>query len=294
MALETILCDGLSASIDSMGAQLMSLKVADAEYLWQGNPDFWPRRAPVLFPCVGCLKDDASESAQGPVHLKRHGIARLYDHEVVSNDGKKVVFELTSSEKTKEAFPFDFKLNMEYEVDGTSLTQTFRVTNTGDVELPFTLGGHPAFNVPVPGADDESFEDYKLVFAEPWCAKTPKIDEAGLHDFSRMTTLFEDAREMDLSHAQIEQLLTLVFCDVPNYRVSLVGKKSGHGVELEFPGFDYLGVWTASADAPFVAIEPWHGCADAYDESGKFEDKRDTIELAPGCETELAFTITPF
>ena len=101
MALETISCGELSASIDPAGAQLMNLKVADAEYLWQGDPDFWPRRAPVLFPCVGCLKDDASMSAQGPVHLKRHGIARLYDHKVVSNDGKKVVFELTSNEKTK-------------------------------------------------------------------------------------------------------------------------------------------------------------------------------------------------
>ena len=225
----------------------------------------------------------------------RHGIARLFDHEVVSNDGKKVVFELTSSEKTKEAYPFGFKLNMEYEVDGTSLTQNLPSDEYRGRRATVYPWRTPRLQRPrSPAPTTSRFEDYKLVFAEPWCAKTPKIDEAGLHDFSEMTTLFEDAREMDLSHAQIEQLLTLVFCDVPNYRVSLVGKKSGHGVELEFPGFDYLGVWTASVDAPFVAIEPWHGCADAYDESGKFEDKRDTIELAPGCETELAFTITPF
>ncbi|MDO4848215.1 MAG: aldose 1-epimerase family protein [Coriobacteriia bacterium] len=294
MALTTITKDGLTATIDSMGAQLMSLRVGEAEYLWQGNPEFWPRRAPVLFPIVGCLKGDAAESAQGPVRLKRHGIARLYDHKVVENTGSSVTFELPSTDETRAAYPYDFRLNMTYAVDGTSLAQTFEVANTGDVDLPFTLGGHPAFNVPVPGAENEAFDDYKLVFPKKWTASVPKIDDAGLHDFSQMTTLFEDSDEMDLSHALIDELLTIVFCDVPGNRVSLVGKKSGHGVELEFPGFDYLGVWSASSTAPFVAIEPWHGCASAYDESDSFEDKRDTIVLAPGESTALTFTVTPF
>ena len=235
MALTTITKDGLTATINSMGAQLMSLKVDEAEYLWQGDPEFWPRRAPVLFPIVGCLKGDAAESAQGPVRLKRHGIARLYDHEIAENTGSSVTFELTSTEETRAAYPYDFRLNMTYAVDGTSLAQTFEVTNTGDVDLPFTLGGHPAFNVPVPGAENEAFDDYKLVFPKKWTASVPKIDDAGLHDFSQMTTLFEDSDEMDLSHALIDELLTIVFCDVPGNRVSLVGKKSGHGVELEFP-----------------------------------------------------------
>ena len=294
MALIAITKDGLTATIDSMGAQLMSLKVDEAEYLWQGDPEFWPRRAPVLFPIVGCLKGDAAVSAQGPVRLKRHGIARLYDHEVAEKTGSSVTFELTSTDETRAAYPYDFRLNMTYAVDGTSLAQTFEVTNTGDVDLPFTLGGHPAFNVPVPGSGEEAFDDYKLVFPKKWTASVPKIDDAGLHDFSQMTTLFEDSDEMDLSHALIDELLTIVFCDVPGNRVSLVGKKSGHGVELEFPGFDYLGVWSASSTAPFVAIEPWHGCASAYDEGDRFEDKRDTIVLVPGESTALTFTVTPF
>lgn len=294
MSFTTIKKDGLEATIDSMGAQLMSLKVGDAEYLWQGDPEFWARRAPVLFPNVGCLINDTAVSEQGPVNLKRHGIARLYDHAVAEADESSVTYELLSSEETLAAYPYDFKLNMGYAVDGTSLTQSFKVTNTGDVPLPFTLGGHPAFNVPVPGAEGESFDDYKLVFPEAWTANVPKIDEAGIHDFGKMTTLFENAREMDLTHDLIDRLLTIVFCDIPQNRVTLVGKKSGHGVEVEFPGFDYLGVWSASSTAPFVAIEPWHGCASAIDEGERFEDKRDTIVLAPGETTELAFTITPF
>ncbi len=295
MATLTTITDGsLSATIDAQGAQLMSLATGDGEYLWQGDERWWPRRAPVLFPIVGCLRNDRAVSAQGEVSLKRHGIARLYEHTVVDRTPQSVTYELVSTDETRAAYPYDFRLNMTYSVEDGRLTQTFAVTNTGTVELPFTLGGHPAFNVPVPGGEGESFSDYELVFPERWTARVPAIDEAGLHDFSRMRELFRDADRLPLSHELIEQLLTLVFVDVPGRSVRLVGAKSGHGVELDFEGFGYLGVWSASADAPFVAIEPWVGCATAYDESDVFEEKRGMLTLAPGASTERAFSIRPF
>ena len=291
----TTICSGdLTATVDSMGAQLMSLTCAGAEYLWQGDPKFWPRRAPVLFPIVGCLKNDEAMSAAGPVHLKRHGLARTNEHSIVERSESSVTFQLDSDEATRELYPFDFRLNMTYSTDGTSLAQRFAVTNTGDVDLPFTQGGHPAFNVPMPGAEGERFDDYALVFAERWSPEVPVIDERGLHDFGRMTRLMDNDRELPLSHELIERHATLVFHDVPKNRVTLVGTRSNHGVELEFDGFDYLGVWTASPEAPFLAVEPWHGCATAYDESDRFEDKRSTITLAPDERAELAFTVTPF
>ena len=291
----TTICSGdLTATVDSMGAQLVNLTCAGAEYLWQGDPKFWPRRAPVLFPIVGCLKNDEAMSAAGPVHLKRHGLARTNEHSIVERSESSVTFQLDSDEATRELYPFDFRLNMTYSTDGTSLAQRFAVTNTGDVDLPFTLGGHPAFNVPMPGAEGERFDDYALIFAERWSPEVPVIDERGLHDFGRMTRLMDNDRELPLSHELIERHATLVFHDVPKNRVTLVGTRSNHGVELEFDGFDYLGVWTASTEAPFLAVEPWHGCATAYDESDRFEDKRSTITLAPGERAELAFTVTPF
>ena len=45
----------LSAAVDPMGAQLLSLQLDGCEYLWQGDPRFWARRAPVLFPIVGAI-----------------------------------------------------------------------------------------------------------------------------------------------------------------------------------------------------------------------------------------------
>ena len=283
----------VSASIDANGAQLMSLKLGDGEYLWQGDERFWPRRAPVLFPIVGCLRNDFAMSSQGEVHLQRHGVARLYEHAVVEQTPSCVTYELISTGETRAAFPFDFRLNMRYAIEGDALVQSFLVTNTGSVDLPFTLGGHPAFNVPVPGEDGASFSDYELVFPERWTAEVPTIDEKGLHDFSHMHQIMRDSDRLQLTHELIDRLLTVVFVDVPGRDVKLLGP-SGHGVEVSFDGFDYLGVWTASSDSPFVAIEPWVGCATAYDESDVFEEKRGTIVLAPDESCERSFSMRPF
>lgn len=291
--LTTISSGDLEATIDSMGAQLMSLRLGGGEYLWQGDERFWPRRAPVLFPIVGVLRDGRARSARGEVTLGRHGIARLYEHSVVSVTPSSVTYELASSEQTRAAYPYDFRLSMTYAVSGGRLVQTFEVDNTGDAALPFTLGGHPAFNVPAPGCAGEAFSDYRLVFPEAWTARAPRIDEAGMHDFSQMTELFRKASVLPLSHDLFERMLTVVLLDVPGRSVRLEGP-SGHGVEVDFDGFDFLGVWTAGPEAPFVAIEPWTGCATAYDESDVFEEKRGTVMLEPGETYARSFSMRPF
>lgn len=110
----------LSAAVDPMGAQLLSLQLDGCEYLWQGDPRFWARRAPVLFPIVGSLRDGRAESVQGSCVMGRHGIARNYEHAVVDRaaDGSSVTFELRDSDETRAAYPYGFKLNMTYAITG--------------------------------------------------------------------------------------------------------------------------------------------------------------------------------
>jgi galactose mutarotase-like enzyme len=131
MSNTTISKGGLSATISSKGAELTSLALDGREYLWQADPTFWGKHAPVLFPIVGSLRGDEAESAQGTCRMPRHGLARINEHRVaeVAEDGSAVTFEFTSSPETLEAYPYEFKLNMTYAITGeATLTQTFSST----------------------------------------------------------------------------------------------------------------------------------------------------------------------
>ena len=50
----------LTVQVKKAGAELCSVKdTAGAEYLFDANPAYWGRSAPVLFPFVGSLRDKA-------------------------------------------------------------------------------------------------------------------------------------------------------------------------------------------------------------------------------------------
>lgn len=292
MSIATIRSGNLEASIDSAGAQLVSLKLSGTEYLWQRDPKWWPRSAPILFPIVGVLRDGFATSKAGDIHLSRHGIARNLEHAVERQTESLVGYAVSSDPETEKAFPYSWELRMVFEAKEGALFQTYQVRNTGDVTLPFTLGGHPAFNVPVLGTG-EDFSDYELRFEEPWDIETAGITEEGLEDFGHITKLGH-SEKLPLTHELFERHLTLTLHDVPQSSVKLEGTKSGHGVELSFEGFPYLGVWSAENKAPFVAVEPWVGVATATDETDEFEKKRGMLFLEPGQELSRTFSMRPF
>ena len=292
MSTTTITNGGVTAVLSSHGAELVSLKKGGDEYLWQADPRWWTGQAPILFPMVGSLRGEQATSAQGPVALRRHGLARDYEHEVVNATASSVTFQLVDSAQTREGYPYAFKLNMTYALsDEGVLSQTFRVENTGDVDLPFSVGGHPAFNIPAPGTKGEFFSDYELVFAQPWSCVAPKIAEGGLLTYDTAFTVFEDADVLPITRELFADDAVML-TDVPGNTVTLRSRVSGRGVKVDFPGFKYIGVWSAAGDAPFVALEPWTGHATLTSEDDVFEHKRDITTLAPGAVDERTFTVT--
>ena len=290
----TISKGGVSAKISSMGAELTSLSLDGREYLWQADPAFWGKHAPVLFPIVGSLRNDEAQSARGVCRMPRHGLARINEHRVaeVAEDGSSVTFEFASTPETLEAYPYNFKLNMTYAVTGeATLTQTFAVTNAGDAPMPFSVGGHPAFNVPAPGSDDEVFEDYAIEFTEPWTCEAPTIAEGGLLTYDMTTTPVENADTLPISR-ELFALDAVMLTDVPGNTLTLRGTKSGRGVRVDFPDFRYIGIWSAQGESPFVALEPWTGHATLTSEDDVFEHKRDITTLAPGQSASYTFSMT--
>lgn len=291
----TIENKNLSVKIASLGAQLNSISLNGREYLWQGDPKWWPRRAPVLFPIVGSLRGGEAESAAGTCRMGRHGLARNLEHKILRQTAEAVTYELTSIADTLEQYPYDFCLCMTYRITAPgTLENRFAVTNTGKHPMPFVLGGHPAFQVPAGQAEGEAFEDYELRFTkEMTCTSPVLVGEDGLLDFTNQIPVLHNASVLPLSHRLFDHD-ALVFEQVPNNTITLIGGKSEHGVRVDFPGFDYLGVWSAAGDAPFVALEPWTGCSTATDEDNCFEHKRGMRSLAPGKTAEYAFSISVF
>ena len=292
MAIISLASGAVSAAINTQGAELTSLALDGVEYLWQADARWWNRQAPVLFPIVGSLRDDKAISAEGPVSLGRHGLARNYEHKVVAQSADAVTFEFTDTDETRTLFPYAFRLNMTYALTGpASLTQTFRVENTGDKVLPFSVGGHPAFNVPVPGTEDEAWEDFVLEFAEPWTYDSPGIGEGGLFSYDVTMPVVKEADHVAMTRSLFDYD-TIMLEDVPGDTVTLRGTKTGRGVRVDFEGFKYLGVWSAAGEAPFVALEPWTGHATLASEDDVFEHKRNMFSLEPGEVDERSFTIT--
>lgn len=289
----SISSNSLTASIDTMGAQLMNLSKGESEYLWQGDSNWWPRRAPILFPIVGVLKDGEAESAEGTISLARHGLARLNQFEVVEQSPSSVTLQLKSTEETRKSYPYDFELKLIFSVAGDTLTQTYEVTNTGNVVLPFTLGAHPAFNIPIPGVEAASLDQYHLSFTRSWTSYGPSITDEGLCNYATPQRLVVDSDTLPLSWKLIDREKTITLEDVPDRRITLTANaetsSETHGIQMDFEGFDYLGIWSAAPGCPFVALEPWCGIADTVDTDGVFEHKPGIICLDP--EQSIAKTL---
>ena len=288
----------LTASIDTMGAQLMSLRKGESEYLWQGDSNWWPRRAPILFPIVGVLKDSKAESAEGTITLARHGLARLNQFEVVEQSASSVTLKLQSTEETRKSYPYDFELKLIFSVAGDTLTQTYEVTNPANVVLPFTLGAHPAFNIPIPGVEAASLDQYHLLFTRSWTSYGPSITDEGLCDYTTPQRLIVDSDTLPLSWELIDREKTITLEDVPDRRITLAANveasSEAHGIQMDFEGFDYLGIWSAAPGCPFVALEPWCGIADTVDCDGIFEHKPGIMFLEPEQSITKALSVKVF
>ena len=135
----TIKSNGTEMVISTLGAEPQSLKRDGIEYIWQGDPAVWPRRAPILFPYCGKLVN-GSFPVEGKTYAGgQHGFARDLEHEFLGCDGTALRFRLASSAETLALFPFDFVLESTYALEGRTLRHTLAVTNSGAKELRFGI-----------------------------------------------------------------------------------------------------------------------------------------------------------
>ena len=260
----------ISASINTIGAELIRLEKDNQNYIWTVNETYWNKTSPILFPIVGRLKNDAYTIADKKYELPRHGFARNFEFQILNQTENSVVFVLESNSETLKNYPFEFKLQLEYELDGNELKMNYSVENRSEVTMPFSIGAHPAFAI------EDSFSDYSLQFNEAEEFVSYELEnEQFSNSFRKINS---ENGQINLNYSLFEKD-ALVFKHLKSNELILLNKNKPV-LSVQFEGFPYLGIWT-KPNAPFLCIEPWCGLADNVNHNGNIFEKEGINLLHP-------------
>ena len=286
----TIRNDCLIVTVAEYGAELQSIRDEQGvEYLWQGDPKYWSDRSPMLFPFVGRLTNNNYKYMGKIYPMGIHGFAASSDFSVAEQGRDRIVLELKDSSATREQDPFAFALRITYALHEKTLQVTYRVENRDIKTMPFGIGGHPGFNVPL--TTGEQFEDYELEFVCP-CQPdrigfSPTVYLNG-HDEAYP---LRDDRFIDLKHYLFDE--DAVILKNMAREVTLRSKVSGKGVTVSYPNLPYLGIWHwPKTDAPYVCIEPWSSLPSRQDVVEEFSCKSDLVQLVSGKCYETTWSVS--
>jgi len=263
--------DVLLVEIKSAGAEMTRVysKTTKLEYLWKGDPTFWGRHAPVLFPIIGQVKDKTYTVDGNNFHLSQHGFARDNEFTIINQEPDAVTLELTSSDELTKVYPFKFALKVSYSLSNNELFVSYQVINKDEKEIIFSIGGHPAFNCPL--VEGTSFDDYYLEFPEKETPTQIHLNtQTGLRNGKEEQV--DLGNKIDLNYDLFKND-ALIYEGLKSSGVSLLSTKHQHGLTFGFNDWRYLAFWTKEKNAPFVCLEPWCGITDADDSKGEFKNK---------------------
>lgn len=270
----------LKIEVNPQGAELMSVldKFDGYQYLWQGDPSFWRSRAPVLFPIIGNLNGGTYRYQGKEYAMQRHGFASKMDFHLDEAGKESIAFCLNHDSLTLNQYPFEFKLWVTYTLHEKMLTTAFRVENTGNQRLWFSIGGHPGFNCSL---NPEGRKDCRLVFEKVETVNR-LVNESGYLTGGEEPFL-KDQSLVDLAALDFDgKTKVYVLKSLRSERVTLEDRRNGKAVMIQFAGFSYLGIWSPSNKAPFVCIEPWYGITGTAGVDDVLNEKRGIQGLEKG------------
>lgn len=269
----------LIIEVKSTGAELSRVfsKKNNTEFLWHGDAKHWGRRSPVLFPIVGRLKDNETFIDDVSYNMNQHGFARDMEFKLVESTSNSLTYLVKDNEESKKRYPYAFELTIKYTLLDSSVKVEWFVKNTNDSEMYFSIGAHPAFNVPF--NEDESLSDYYLDFNVsgdvnqylldgPFVSNIVKADEISSLDIKP---------ELFINDA-------LIYDNVDS--ISICSRKNNSKINVSFKDFPLVGIWSpyyseTNTIAPFICIEPWHGIADKLDSNKEYKSKFGINKLLP-------------
>lgn len=288
--MQTLRNDILTVEVSEHGAELQSIRKGTTEYLWQGDPAYWGRRSPVLFPIVGSVWEKRYKVGEKVYEMGQHGFARDMDFRLVSQTESEVRYRLESSEETLARYPYPFVLDIAYTLRGNQLDVIWEVMNPASADLYFQIGAHPAFNYP-----DYSLENTErgfLEFDRKEGLKCIRIKEKGCVDAVTEYPLEIPADGLlPVTSDTFDSIDTIMLQDAQVREVTMYRADRTPWLRVSFDA-PVIGIWSPPGKvAPFICLEPWYGRCDRAGYEGDFTAKDWINRLAPGEKFSSLYTI---
>ena len=280
--------DVIRIEVDSHGAELKSLvkKETGAEYMWCADAKYWGRTSPVLFPVVGNVSGKQYRTKGKTFDMGQHGFARDMEFTLESQTDNEIWFVLRSNEETLAKYPYEFVLKLGYRLDGAKVEVLWHVENPSEEELPFAIGGHPAFYCPVTSGGKQS--DCYIQFDVAGSLKCSTIDGYLVGDRGDTYELEDGMLRID-EHLFDNDALIIEKQNIKKVSLCDPKKQAFLTIEMDAPLF---GIWRpADPGAPFVCIEPWYGRSDRIGYAGELRDREYENVLAAGENWDAGYTI---
>lgn len=285
--ISTIMNDFLVVSATTLGAELKSIRSLETgiEYLWQAHKEIWPRHAPNLFPIVGKMAGKYTVDGK-EYQLNQHGFARDMEFKLASSSDSELVYELAYSDETLKLYPYKFNFQIVYQISGNELIVKYIVKNNDNKTIYFSLGAHPAFNVPL--IVGEKFEDYFLEFEDYETIGRYPIENGLIAQ--QPVALLDDKKKLPLTKELFLED-ALVLKNMKSEQITLKSSKSRYYVKMRYRGFPFFGIWTKPGFDKFICLEPWRGIADTVGKSTSFQEKEGMLSLEVAKTSESFYSM---
>lgn len=287
--MNTLENNNLLIEINTKGAELSRIysKTTNKEILWYGDNAHWGRHSPILFPIVGRLKDNETIIDNTVYQMNQHGFARDMNFELLEIKNNSLTYKLESDTNTKTRYPYDFELLITYTLEESFVDINWKVVNRSNSDMYFSIGAHPAFNIPFEEMD--TLDNYYLNFKS-----TGKVNSYSLDGPFVSSKNSVDNLELLNLKPELFKNDALIYDNV--YEVSICSKNTNQSINVKFTNFPFVGIWSpyykkSNSIAPFLCIEPWYGIADSVDSNKDYKSKLGINKLSTSEVFEASYQI---
>ncbi len=273
----TIEKKGVKITADTLGAELVEIKVNGKEKLWQNETGAWAGHAPLLFPICG-----RRTIVKSGKHYQTglHSFARKTEFPLLEQGEDYLLFTLSSNETTKAEYPYDFCLKVRYQITDNGVESSYIVKNTGKEDLYFSCGSHESFVL------DSDVDGYEIEFEKEENLINLLHDDMGR--LTGETTDYGVRKTLALPKDYLQEGRTLIFGDIQSKQVKL-NKITGETVAVfSFEYCNNLLLWRADGQSNYICIEPWGTLPETVGKPEELSAIKNIIKVKQGETTTVS------